>query len=51
MKLEVRPLIGRFVQLEPLAELHREGLRHACAADQEIWEIYPWSMLGEHFEA
>jgi RimJ/RimL family protein N-acetyltransferase len=44
-------LEGRFVRLEPLMEAHRKGLRAACAADQEIWAIYPWSMVGEHFDA
>jgi RimJ/RimL family protein N-acetyltransferase len=37
------------VHLEPLGEEHREGLRAACAADREIWEIYPVCMIGEHF--
>jgi len=50
MKLARRPLEGRFVRLEPLAESHKEGLRAACEADQEIWELYPWSMVGEHFD-
>jgi hypothetical protein len=27
-----------------------QGLRDACAADREIWNIYTHSMLGEHFE-
>lgn len=38
------------VRLEPLASHHVEPLRAACAADQEIWEIYPISMLDEHFD-
>jgi hypothetical protein len=50
MKLESRTLIGRFVRLEPLAEKHREELRAACEADRDIWEIYPYSMIGEHFD-
>jgi RimJ/RimL family protein N-acetyltransferase len=38
------------VRLEPLAEHHIDALRAACAEDQEIWDIYPVSMLGEHFD-
>lgn len=50
MQLDYPVLQGRFVRLEPLAEHHKEGLRAACAADQEIWDIYPYSMAGEHFD-
>jgi RimJ/RimL family protein N-acetyltransferase len=39
------------VRLVPLADLHLEPLRAVCAEDQDIWEIYPYSMLGEHFDA
>lgn len=38
------------VGLEPLADRHRDALRAACAADTEIWDIYPYSMLGEAFD-
>lgn len=38
------------VRLEPLADHHIEPLRAACAEDQEIWDIYPVSMLDEHFD-
>jgi len=38
------------VRLEPLAEHHLEPLRVACAADQDIWDIYPVSMLDENFD-
>jgi RimJ/RimL family protein N-acetyltransferase len=51
---EARPpavtLEGRFVTLEPMAERHKEDLRAACEADPEIWDLYPYSMAGEHFE-
>jgi len=43
-------LEGRHARLEPLAETHVEGLRAACAADAAIWDIYPYSMLGEAFD-
>ena len=51
MQLPSQDLLGRHVRLEPLAERRREPLRLACAADQDIWDIYPWSMLGEHFDS
>ncbi|PXW70068.1 RimJ/RimL family protein N-acetyltransferase [Blastomonas natatoria] len=38
------------LRLEPLANYHVEPLRAACARDQDIWNIYPVSMLGEHFD-
>ena len=38
------------VRLEPLAEHHLEPLRMACGEDQDIWEIYPVSMLDENFD-
>ena len=43
-------LTGPTVRLERLADLHREELRAACAADPDIWEIYPYSLLGAHFD-
>ncbi|MET0269742.1 MAG: GNAT family protein [Sphingomonas sp.] len=39
------------VHLEPLDETHREALRAACAQDEAIWEIYPASFAGAHFDA
>jgi RimJ/RimL family protein N-acetyltransferase len=44
------PLATGDLRLEPLAEMHREALRTACAQDQDIWTIYPYSMLGDHFD-
>ncbi len=38
------------VRLEPLVERHIDPLRAACAEDQEIWHIYPVSMLDENFD-
>ena len=38
------------VRLESLSEHHLEPLRAACAEDQEIWDIYPVSMLDENFD-
>ena len=50
MQLPRTEMTGRFIRLEPLGPDHREPLRAACAADQEIWQVYPWSMLGEHYD-
>ncbi len=44
------PLRDGTLALQPLAGAHREGLRTACAADPDIWEIYPYSMLGRAFD-
>ena len=44
------PLHDGDLQLEPLTPAHREGLRAACAADDAIWEIYPTSYQGDHFD-
>ena len=38
------------LHLEPLIEAHREGLRAACAQDLTVWDIYPFSYLGDHFD-
>lgn len=38
------------LRLEPLGDVHREGLRAACAADPEIWVIYSSSMIGDAFD-
>jgi RimJ/RimL family protein N-acetyltransferase len=38
------------ISLVPVTEMHREGLRAACAEDQEIWEIYPFPYLGDAFD-
>lgn len=38
------------VRLVPFAAAHAEPLRAACGEDADIWEIYPYSMLGDHFD-
>jgi RimJ/RimL family protein N-acetyltransferase len=43
-------LEDRDLRLEPLREDHREALRRACAADTAIWDMYPFSFFGEHFD-
>ena len=44
------PLGSGDVRLEPLAERHRAGLRAACAADTQIWAIYPVDLAGDAFD-
>ncbi len=50
MQLNAQNLTGRFVQLEPLVEAHREGLRVA-ANDPAIWTYFPVNGSGADFEA
>jgi RimJ/RimL family protein N-acetyltransferase len=45
-----QPLTSGDLSLMPIAEAHREGLRAACAEDHDIWQIYPSSFEGEHFD-
>ena len=45
------PLGDDTLQLEPLVEAHREGLRAACQADPDIWAVYPMSFYGDAFDA
>ncbi len=44
------PLAAGGVRLEILADCHREQLRGIAAADADIWVMYPYSMLGDHFD-
>lgn len=44
------PLSDGEISLIPIAEIHREALRAACAEDQDIWAIYPFSCLGDAFD-
>lgn len=51
MELIPRVLENRFVRLEPMGPVHRDGLEAAVNADLQIWtELYPYSWAGEHFE-
>jgi RimJ/RimL family protein N-acetyltransferase len=38
------------LSLVRLAQAHREGLRAACAADRDIWQIYPIRYDSEYFD-
>ncbi len=50
MKIEPQILRGHNVRLEPLEPHHLPELKRACEADTEIWALYPFSMVGEHFD-
>ncbi|MCZ8019900.1 GNAT family protein [Novosphingobium sp.] len=45
------PLGEGDLRLVPLAELHREDLRAACAEDPDIWSIYAVSYAPAQFDA
>lgn len=44
------PISESNLLLEQFEERHREGLRAACAADGDIWQLYPTDR-GGHFDA
>ena len=44
------PLSVGALRLEPFSEAHREPLRAACAEDQDVWTVYPFSYLGDAFD-
>jgi RimJ/RimL family protein N-acetyltransferase len=45
------PLSDGDLRLEPIVEAHRAGLGAACAEDEDIWKIFPYSLDPEHFDA
>ena len=51
MEIEIRPLEGRFVRLEPLAPVLKEDVRAAVDCDAEAWAIMPENPMGARFEA
>jgi N-acetyltransferase len=50
MKLEFRPLDGRFVRLEPFAPELKTEVRAAIDCDPQTWAIMPVNPTGEGFE-
>jgi len=44
------PITDGDLRLEQLDAGHREGLRAACVADSEIWDIYPSRLIGADFD-
>lgn len=51
MKALAAPMMSRAVRLEPLREDHRAALSAACAADADIWQIYPRDFGPAGFDA
>jgi len=47
MDLTPKPLPGRFITLEPIAETHREDLRRAAMADRKIFAYMPLNIADE----
>ena len=45
------PMSDADITLTRFEEADREALRAACAQDREVWAIYPYSMIDEHFDA
>jgi RimJ/RimL family protein N-acetyltransferase len=44
------PMADGDIRLEPLAELHREALKAACAEDRQVWPIYSVSYDPDRFD-
>ena len=44
------PMSDADIVLTRFEEADREPLRAACAQDREVWAIYPYSMIDEHFD-
>jgi RimJ/RimL family protein N-acetyltransferase len=44
------PMYDAGIVLTRFEEADREPLRAACARDREVWDIYPYSMIHEHFD-
>ncbi len=45
------PMAMGDIRLTRFVETDREPLRAACAEDREVWNIYPYAMIDEHFDA
>ncbi|HEY7811579.1 MAG TPA: GNAT family protein [Allosphingosinicella sp.] len=45
------PMAEGGLRLEPMAQIHREALKAACAQDPAIWPIYSISYDPKHFDA
>jgi RimJ/RimL family protein N-acetyltransferase len=41
---------GGRIDVVPLAEPHREGLRACCDPADPVWDIYPYNMSGDNFD-
>ena len=49
MHIEIRPLEGRYVRLEPLTFEHKAALQKALDCDEEAWEIMSVNGCGDGF--
>jgi RimJ/RimL family protein N-acetyltransferase len=49
MNIEIRPLEGRYVRLEPVTGDHRDDLRDTLNCDPEAWEIMAINGCGDGF--
>lgn len=49
MHIEIRPLEGRHVRLEPLVYEHKAALQRALDCDEESWEIQSVNGCGDGF--
>jgi RimJ/RimL family protein N-acetyltransferase len=49
MNIEIRPLEGRYVRLEPIVGAHRDGLQRALDCDPDAWEIMSTNGCGDGF--
>lgn len=45
------PMSEAGIALTRFQEADREPLRAACAQDRDVWAIYPYSMIDEHFDS
>ena len=50
MKVEPVVLENAFVRLEPVDEVHREGLRAAAKGDAALFDYMPMDLSGEGFD-
>ena len=51
MHIEIRPLEGRYVRLEPLVYEHKAGLRRCLDCDEDTWEIMAVNGCGDGFDS
>ena len=50
MEIEIRPLEGRYVRLEPIVHEHRDELRAALDVDPEAWELVAINGAADGFD-
>lgn len=50
MHIEIRPLEGQYVRLEPVTYEHKTGLHRALDCDEESWEIQSVNGCGHDFD-